>query len=230
MGESFDPQQTAEFDQWAGGYHDLHKQSVAASGEDPEYFAIYKQRVLERLLGEGFGRPILDFGCGIGNLTRLLVRSFPVVHGYDPSSESTRIAAERAPGARFYDSVDAIPRDHYGVAVLANVLHHVPPAERPALVRGIVERLAPGGQLVIFEHNPLNPVTRRAVAACPFDDGVVLLWPWEAKRLLREAGLVDVDLDYIVFFPRALARLRGIEPNLGWLPMGAQVCAFGRRA
>jgi 2-polyprenyl-3-methyl-5-hydroxy-6-metoxy-1,4-benzoquinol methylase len=227
MGASFDPQQTAEFDQHAGGYDDMHRASIKASGEDPEYFAVYKQRCLERLLGEGFAEPVLDFGCGIGNLTRFLVNSFRVVEGYDPSAESARVAADRAPGAKFYDSTAAIPRGRYGAVVIANVLHHVPVEERPALLSTIYELLAPGGRVVIFEHNPMNPVTRRAVAACPFDDNAVLLWPSEVKGLLRGAGLNDVDLDYIVFFPRALSGLRTLEPKLSWLPLGAQVCGWG---
>ncbi len=229
MGTSFDPQQTAEFDQHAGGYDDMHRASIKASGEDPEYFAVYKQRRLERLLGPAFGQPVLDFGCGIGNLTRFLVDSFPSVEGYDPSAESARVASERAPRAKFFDSTDAIPRGRYGAVVIANVLHHVPPAERPALLATIHELLAPGGRVVIFEHNPLNPVTRRAVAACPFDDNAVLLWPGEVKGLLRGAGLSEVELDYIVFFPRALAALRPLEPGLSWLPMGAQVCGWGTK-
>ena len=89
--------------------------------------------------------------------------------------------------------------------------------------------LAPGGRLFVFEHNPLNPVTRRAVAACDFDDDAVLLWPWQARRVLRSAGLRDVRLDYIVFFPRSLARLRPLEPRLAWLPLGAQVMVVGSR-
>lgn len=227
MGTSFDPQQSAEFDQHAGGYDDMHRASIKASGEDPEYFAVYKQKFVERLLGPGFDRPVLDFGCGIGNLTRFLVESFPTVEGYDPSAESARVAAERAPRAKFYDSTGAIPRGKYGAVVIANVLHHVPPAERPALLATIAELLAPGGRVVIFEHNPLNPVTRRAVAACPFDDNAVLLWPREVKSLLGSAGLSNIDLDYIVFFPKALSGLRGLEPKLAWLPMGAQVCGWG---
>src|SRR5580693_2805971 len=92
MSASFDPQHQAEFDRYAGSYEAMHATSIAASGESTEYFAVYKQKVLERLLGEGFDRPVLDFGCGIGNLTHLLAESFPTVHGYDPSSESAHLA------------------------------------------------------------------------------------------------------------------------------------------
>jgi SAM-dependent methyltransferase len=229
MTESFDPAHQAEFDRYATSYDAMHAKSIAASGEGTEYFGIYKQRVLERLLGHGFDRPILDFGCGIGNLTHLLVESFPTVHGYDPSSQCVKLARERTPKAAFFEDTEDLPKDHYGAVVLANVLHHVPPANRAGLLQTVVRAIAPEGRLVIFEHNPLNPVTRSAVAACPFDEGVELLFPWEVKRLLRGAGLTAIDRDFIVFFPRFLSMARGLEPRLGWLPLGAQVCAWGRK-
>ncbi len=229
MSESFDPAHQAEFDRYANSYDAMHAKSIAASGEGTEYFAIYKQKVLERLLGRGFDKAVLDFGCGIGNLTRLLVESFPTVHGYDPSSECVKLARERTPRAAFFEDTEDLPKDHYGAIVLANVLHHVPPPNRPGLVQTIVRALAPQGRLVVFEHNPINPVTRKAVAACPFDEGVELLFPWEVKRLLSGAGLRSIERDYIVFFPRFLAMARGLEPRLGWLPLGAQVCAWGTK-
>jgi 2-polyprenyl-3-methyl-5-hydroxy-6-metoxy-1,4-benzoquinol methylase len=229
MAESFDPQNKAEFDRWADGYDRIHAKNVALSGEDPEYFAVYKHRVLKEILGPRFGEPVLDFGCGIGNLTRHLVRSFPKVDGYDPSAESVSLARQRAPEARFFDDVDALPKEHYGAVVLANVLHHVPPENRPGLLRIVTQRLARRGKVIVFEHNPLNPVTRKVVADCPFDENAVLLYPREVKRLLRDAKLAKVELDYIVFFPRALAWLRPMERRLRWLPAGAQVVAWGER-
>ncbi len=229
MAESFDPQNKAEFDKYAQSYEDMHLASIAASGESTEYFAIYKQKFLENLLGKDFAQPVLDFGCGIGNLTRFLTKSFSVVHGYDPSSESAELARTRAPDATFFDDPVALPANHYGAAVLANVLHHVPPPNRPGLMQTVASTLAPGGKLIIFEHNPLNPLTRRVVAACPFDENAELLYPWMTKKLIRGAGLKRVDLDYIVFFPHGLAKMRGLEPRLAWLPLGAQVCAWGEK-
>lgn len=229
MGESFDPQNEAEFDAHAGSYADMHKESVKASGEDPQYFSIYKQKVLERLLGKET-RPLLDFGCGIGNLTHLLVESFGEVHGYDPSKKSVEMAKTRAPSAKFFDDDGTLPDDTYGAIVLANVLHHVPKDVRAPLIRGLVKKLAKGGKIVIFEHNPLNPVTVKAVRDCPFDEGVELLYPWEVEGLLDGAGLSRRKLDYIVFFPKPLATLRPLEPHLRGVPFGAQVCAWAERA
>ncbi|MFO0678997.1 MAG: class I SAM-dependent methyltransferase [Polyangiaceae bacterium] len=218
-----------EFDRHARTYDDDHRASIRASGEDPDYFAAYKRDVLVRLLGSSFTSPVLDFGCGIGNLLVHLHESFPDVHGYDPSSMSVARAKERVPSASLTSDLDALPKGKFGAIVVANVLHHVKPDERASLVARMTSLLAEGGRLVVFEHNPWNPLTRRAVATCKFDEDAILLWPWETKRLLRDAGLEGTSLDYIVFFPKFLAGLRPMEPNLAWLPIGAQVCAWGAK-
>jgi SAM-dependent methyltransferase len=217
-----------KFDQYAQSYTALHNQNIAASGEPPEYFSAYKRVCLERL-GAPRGEPLLDYGCGIGNVTRALAETYEHVHGFDPSSESLRVARERVPHATFHADLGAVPDAHYASAVVSGVLHHVPRAERVSVMSRLREKLRPGGRVFVFEHNPLNPVTRRAVATCPFDDDADLLWPWHAKRLVAKAGFRDVTLDYIVFFPRSLGFLRPLEPRLGWLPLGAQVLIVGQR-
>ena len=209
------------FDDYAESYDALHAASIAASGESTEYFAQYKLECLLRL-GLPRDQPILDYGCGIGNLTEQLVGHFRSVHAFDPSTKSLELARRRAPAVTFHEDAAALPPRHFHAVLLAGVLHHIPLGERSALLQNVRERLAPGGKVVIFEHNPANPLTRRAVSSCPFDDDAVLLWPREAKRILRSAGYSQIRRRYIVFFPRPLARLRGFEPYLGWLPLGAQ--------
>ncbi|MBX3204387.1 MAG: class I SAM-dependent methyltransferase [Labilithrix sp.] len=212
-----------KFDSYAKSYEGLHRASVSASGEDPAYFHEYK---IDSLRRRGLLRgPLLDYGCGTGNLTERFARARDEVHelhGYDPSAVSLAEARERAPSAELHDDVATLPRAHFATAVLSGVLHHVPPRERAGVLATVRDALRPGGHLVVFEHNPLNPVTRRAVAACPFDDDAILLWPWEARRLLRRSGFDQVRLDYIVFFPKPLAFLRGLEPRLRRVALGAQ--------
>jgi len=218
----------AKFDQYARSYDSLHNESITASGESLEYFSAYKRECLERL-GAPVNEPLLDYGCGIGNVTGALTETYRQVHGFDPSSESLRVARENVPRATFHDDFTTLPDAHYSSAVVSCVLHHVPHAEHASLLGRLREKLKPGGRVFVFEHNPLNPLTRRVVAACPFDDDAVLLYPRYAKRLLKDAGFRDVKLEYIVFFPRALAFLRPLEPRLGWLPAGAQMLIVGER-
>jgi ubiquinone/menaquinone biosynthesis C-methylase UbiE len=218
----------AKFDDYARSYDALHNQNLAVSGEPLEYFSAYKRACLERL-GAPTGEPLLDYGCGIGNVTRALADGFREVHGVDPSAESLKVARERIPTATFHASIHGVPDAYFGSAVLSGVLHHVPRPERLGVLTDVRSKLRPGGRLFVFEHNPLNPVTRRAVATCPFDDDADLLWPWQARRLLAEAGFREVRLEFIVFFPRPLAALRPLEPRLGWLPLGAQQLVLGTR-
>jgi 2-polyprenyl-3-methyl-5-hydroxy-6-metoxy-1,4-benzoquinol methylase len=216
----------AKFDAYSRTYEALHAANISSSGESTEYFHRYKLECLLRA-GAPTDAPILDYGAGIGNLTRLLCQRFAEVHAFDLSAESLAVAKERASSAQFHYEASSLRDGYFGSVVLSGVLHHVPPNERLALLSSVRSKLRPGGSVYVFEHNPLNPLTRRAVATCEFDDDAILLWPWEAKRQLVRAGFQAVNLDYIVFFPRALARLRPWEPRLNWLPIGAQVFVRG---
>lgn len=218
----------SEFDRFAADYHSIHKQNIAISGEEPTYFADYKLRCIERLIGKDFVDPILDFGCGVGTLTERLSERFGQVHGYDPSSDSLDIARGRS-RSTFHDQESSIPDDHFGLVVLANVLHHVAPIDRSDLLKRIAGKMrVDAGRLVVFEHNPINPLTRYVVSRCEFDIDAVLLWPWQLTNLLKHNGFSSVSGKFIVFFPSAFSYLRGIEPYLGWLPLGAQVMVVGR--
>jgi SAM-dependent methyltransferase len=215
-----------KFDHYAKAYREAHRDSVRLSGEAPEYFAEHKLGCLERA-GVLPGASVLDYGCGTGSLTRLLAGRYARVAGYDPSAQSRELAEKVAPSARFYADEGALPDAGFDVAVLSGVLHHVPPAERAGVLALVVKKLIPGGRLFVFEHNPYNPVTRRAVAACPFDDDAILLAPREIRGLLERAQLGAVQQDYVLFFPRPLARLRPFEPLLRWFPLGAQTLTIG---
>ena len=218
----------AKFDAYAKNYETLHANSIGASGEQPGYFADYKADCVVRLTGPNFENPVLDYGCGVGALTQRLCTCYPEVHGFDPSAESLARARERCPSANFFGDPEALPRGHFGIVVLANVLHHVLPAERPSLARRIGELLRPEqGRLVVFEHNPFNPLTRRSVSQCEFDDDAILLYPGELVSLLKQAGFTRVQRKFIVFFAKFLGSLRPIEPHLGWLPAGAQMMVVG---
>lgn len=220
--------EVGKFDRYAETYTQAHAASVRASGEPPEYFARHKLGCLERL-GVSERDRILDYGCGTGNLLELLAERFGLVSGFDPSERSLERARERAPEAALYASEAAIPEAAFDVVILSGVLHHVPPAERRNVLAMVYEKLAPGGRLVIFEHNPYNPLTVRAVRACPFDDDAVLLSPRELRRLLAEARLGAIRQRYVLFFPRALAMLRPLEPWLAACPLGAQTLTSGVR-
>ena len=211
------------FDQFASNYRDVLDGSVGSAA----YFADGKAAWIARQVGAGFSGRILDFGCGVGLLAEALARHLPTAQltGFDVSAESLAAAPVALhQRVRFTSDPAEMGQDH-DLAVVSNVLHHVPPAQRDGILADLATRLAPGGKLLIFEHNPLNPVTRVVVARCPFDDDAILLWPKEALTRLGRVGLQVRPRAYVAFFPKPLAVLRGLEARLGWCPLGAQYVA-----
>jgi len=227
-----------EFDQYAENYRQQHASNVAISGEEPEYFAAYKITRASGLLARAGLHPdrILDFGAGIGNSIPHFRHYFPAADLLcaDVSAKSLAIAGERFGAAARYLAIagDVLPLPDRAVdlAFTACVFHHIPAGEQQAWLRELRRVVRPGGALLLFEHNPLNPLTVRAVNTCPFDVNARLIRAGAMARLVRSAGWQDAEVDYHLFFPRLLSGLRPLEPWLDWLPLGAQYSVFARAA
>lgn len=213
----------SEFDAFAATYEQSLDASIRITGESFDYFAKYKAAYIARNVAPKGPAKILDYGCGVGLLSKHLHALMPEaqIDGFDPSEESIlRVAPELRLQGAFASEECLIGRD-YDVVVIANVLHHVRPQERRELLRNVAARLRAGGKAVIFEHNPLNPLTRRAVSQCVFDGDAILL-PQRETRDYFPTQEFRVRRDYVVFFPRLLSWLRPLEPFLAWCPLGAQ--------
>lgn len=221
----------AEFDKFADEYRQLHAANVALSGETPEYFSEYKVADAAAVLAaraECGALDILDFGAGVGTSVPYMRRYFPDCRliCLDVSRRSLAIGAARFPDEARYVHFDggAIPAPDatFDLVFVACVLHHVPHDAHPPLLREMHRVLRPGGSLVIFEHNPFNPLTVHAVNTCPFDDNAVLIRARALASRVRAAGFRRAVIDYRLFFPRVLRALRRFERHLAWLPLGAQ--------
>ena len=225
----------AEFDQFAEDYKAILERSTAIGGETSEYFTNYKAEYVGRVMDEAperaMGEKILDYGCGIGALSAALARRLPgaTIHGFDVSESSLRqVQPDVLAKGIFTAEWQRLSAD-YALIVISNVLHHIAMAERQWTIKELAQRLAPGGRILIFEHNPINPLTRLVVARCPFDENAVLLRPAEIRGYFDKAGLTVLRRDYVVFFPRALKMLRRLEPRLRWCPAGAQYALVGAK-
>jgi len=215
-----------DFDTFAEDYGTVLDSALAPLGQKTTYFDDYKIDCLRRVMVTG-PRPshVLDFGCGVGRLSCLLARELPEasVCGVDTSPASLSQAALLAAGIPNVTFSESIPSGGlYDLTIAANVLHHIPRGDRVLRLGELGRCLSPEGRLVIFEHNPLNPLTRIIVARCAFDRDASLLRRAEVGRLARAAGLRSVGHRYIVFFPPHLACLRSVESLLSPLPFGAQ--------
>lgn len=225
------------FDRYARSYRDLHRESVRASGEEPDYFAAYKVAYMAKHLADlPSTQPlsILDFGCGVGGSIDHIHRMFPgsTVHGLDVSGESIELARASYPEVDFGvigETTLPMADQSVDVVMAACVYHHIPPADRAMWTSELKRVLKPDGHAFIFEHNPLNPLTQKVVRDCPFDDDAILLPRGETLSLLGDAGFGSTRVDYIVFFPKLLGFLRPLEKLLAKLPLGAQYVAHARK-
>jgi hypothetical protein len=82
---------------------------------------------------------------------------------------------------------------------------------------------------MIYEHNPLNPLTVKVVNSCPFDANAHLIRADRMRARVESAGFAHVDVRYRLFFPRALKLLRPLERWLTGVPAGAQYYVVARR-
>ncbi|MDE8651511.1 class I SAM-dependent methyltransferase [Novosphingobium album (ex Liu et al. 2023)] len=228
---------TAEFDSIATSYEDQHRASIRLSGEETGFFARYKARDARRLADAHGIAPasVLDFGSGIGNAIGPLRACFPQARltCLDVSEVSLALAHRRhgdAAAYRHYDGT-ALPGDlgRFDLIFTACVFHHIPPEAHVALLAQLRERLTDRGLIVLFEHNPLNPLTRHAVNTCPFDANAVLIRAGTMRARFRDAGFAAPRVEYRLFFPGFLARLRPLEPWLAAVPLGAQYLVTASR-
>ena len=221
-----------EFDRYGETYEAAVDEAISFAGKEHGFYLEAKARRLLELTRRYLpaGRPAaLDVGCGPGLFDRHLGSSFEL-HGVDVSPAMVERARETNPEAsyRVYDG-RRLPYDdrELDVTFAVCVLHHVDPPDRPDLVAEMARVTRPGGLVLVFEHNPLNPLTRRVVRDCAFDDGVELLGRRELERLYRGAGLELLGTEYLLFFPW---RADTIERRLTRLPLGAQYVVAGRKA
>lgn len=236
VGETSEQRLSAEFDLLADEYYVQHKDNVAITGEDPEYFAEYKIADLARLVQERgvAADQLLDFGSGIGNSVPFFRKYFGQSELFcaDVSARSIEIAQARFPGKEKYVLIGKeipLPTGSQDIVFSACVFHHIPYQEHQHWLAELRRITRPGGLLVIYEHNPLNPLTVRAVNTCPLDVNACLIRGSTLRKRALISGWEDVRIDYRLFFPSIFKLFRPIERHLGWLGLGAQYRLAARK-
>jgi SAM-dependent methyltransferase len=217
-----------EFDRYADRYEELVARSIGFSGQGQSFFLEARARhlldVVRRRVAEPAQVRALDVGCG-GGLSHPYLTSLGALDGVDVSPSMIARARERNASVRYHVGDGTrlpFPDGVFDVTFTACVLHHVPPPARDEFARELGRVTRPGGLVVVFEHNPLNPLTRLAVSRCEFDEDAVLLGRGETRRLVHAARLRPVEDRYILFFPFRARAVDPVERALARLPLGAQ--------
>lgn len=231
-----------EFDEAAETYDEGLEKLLGVWGKNNERFAEYKIQLL-RLLIPGEMHSILDFGCGTGRSLGYLKQYYsgqkrpPALYGCDVSNESLKVAKAVLPEATIFsdDTTESLAkqRAEWDLVLLACVLHHIEPGERAMWMRAIAEKVAAGGYIAVFEHNLINPYTRKIV----YEPTNIVDRP---EYMLKQKQLVELLLGanpklrlfwkgYTCFSPIRRKWVTAVERRLGWLPLGAQHCVIVKK-
>ncbi|MFH1824991.1 MAG: class I SAM-dependent methyltransferase [Candidatus Firestonebacteria bacterium] len=234
--------QPAVFDKFADNYDEGHTKAVKASGFSPSYFHEYK--VIElfnylKLIGKEQEKLLLlNYGCGIGSSEKYLKKYFPnlIICSVDISEESIRVAKKENEGLndvtfKQFDGVN-IPFEHeFDIIFIANVFHHIPRKQQIDSMKALNNRLKADGFLIMFELNPINPLTLWVAIQndYKFDKDSKLLNPLYCRKLLNTSGFRSRTIRFTIFFPAFLSFLKRLEKYLYKLPIGAHYYYIARK-
>jgi SAM-dependent methyltransferase len=219
-----------EFDEFAEDYTDHIARAIPFSSSKLDYFARVKARKIVSQITNTFpsrsGLALLDVGCGVGLTDEILKETFPHITGLDVSAKSLELAAQRNPELKYrhYNGGHFPFEDQcFDVVFAICVLHHIPPAQWPTFFANVKRILKLGGLMMIFEHNPWNPLTRLVVYRCEFDRDAVLISAPECHRLVKTNEFSNITVEYFLLSPWESKWVEKLEA--GWikrLPIGAQ--------
>src|SRR6202035_5550062 len=98
------------------------------------------------------------------------------------------------------------------------------------VISEMVRVTRPEGVVAIFEHNPFNPLTRRAVNTCELDRDAILLAPRETVELLKESAEVEPQVRHYLFSPLGGSIGCSLDRQFQNVPLGGQYVAWAQRS
>ena len=181
----------------------------------------------------------LDFGCGTGLLIKTLEKYNLgwAMAGCDVSekmlNQAKNILGEKYSSQLFLldNDLNNLPKNYYHLIVANNVFHHIKPEKRNETLEKLHSALQTNGCLVIFEHNPLNPLVRWMVKKTGIDKNAILINPREIINGLKINNFNFLYLGYIMFFPPRFKSktIDLIEEKMSFWPGGGQYLVVGQK-
>ncbi len=227
----------AEFDDYAPNYHEkidhLCRRLVDPSGD---YFVRLKcdeiLSIAAKLESNGKDLLAVDVGCGTGDFERILAGRLGRVIGFDLSPRMLQVAAGQPQGSFFCADACfiALPDSTADLVFASCIFHHMPGVLMAPALREMRRVCKAGGYVVIFEHNPLNPLTQLVIRTTPLDRSAILFPSWTVRKAIQRAGLLVAVESFILFAPEMIDRRLGpLKRWLSAIPLGGQYMVVGQK-
>ena len=142
--------------------------------------------------------PVLDAGCGRGELLALLREAGIEARGIDADADMVAFArgegldVEQADLLEYLERVDA---GSLGGIFMGQVVEHLPPAVLVRALELAAQKLRPGGVLVAETINPLSPIALRNYYA-DLTHAQPLV-PETLELLARQSGFAETELRFL---------------------------------
>jgi SAM-dependent methyltransferase len=135
----------------------------------------------------------LDFGCGVGRLTRALAKRVDRVAGVDAAESMLRIARENVPNASFSST---IPNERFDLIVSLIVFQHIPIRRGEALLDELLNHLDGVAALQFTFRRPgsfFRGVARRIRARVPLVHRITQRIRGERRMPYMQMNEYDID-------------------------------------
>jgi SAM-dependent methyltransferase len=142
--------------------------------------------------------PVLDIGCGRGELLGLLREAGVEARGID--ADADMVAYARGDGleveqADLVEYLEGVSAGSLGAVFMAQVVEHLPAATLVQALRLAAAKLRPGGVLIAETINPLSPIALRNYFA-DLTHAQPLV-PETLELLARQSGFAQTEIRYL---------------------------------
>ena len=214
------------FDQYANDYKHYISDSMGKFDKNLSYYheskiSITKDRAIRNPSN------ILDFGCGVGTMIPHMRKKFKKskIFAFDESEDSLKFLKKKYPFVNCLKKIDG--KLKFDLIFLSGVIHHIDKNIRKKILKKIYMSLKLTGRLIIFEHNPYNPLTNIVVKNCEFDKDAQLIKKKDLIKICENGSFKVDDSAYVFFFPSSMKKFNVLEKYLEWFFLGAQYfCIF----